>query len=314
MTSPSVSVVIATVGRPTVRAAVASALNQTCPPLEVIVVVDRAESSIPSALFDIRPAIRIFFTGGIGANGARMRGVTESKGNLVAFLDDDDVWSPAKLERQLVVWQDGLAQRYALVSCRVSVLSEDGKMLRTLPSRVLGTQERVASYLFRRTSIAYGDGLLHTSTLICDRELLELEPWDFTLSRHQDWDWVLRVAARSDVALLMCPEVLVGVAVADAHSISMSSDWSASLRWLEERAHQLTPREKGDFLLCHTATIAFRSGSRRGGFVVAGLALRSARPGFTAWLVWGIHMISPRLVDRASRLHALISMRSPDSK
>ena len=240
-----------------------------------------------------------------------MRGVTESRGQIIAFLDDDDTWAPEKLERQLALWQAALAtQRHALVSCRLAVTSGDGKELKTLPSRVLSPQERIASYLFRRTSIAFGEGGLHTSTLMCDRELLDLEPWDLDLPRHQDWDWVLRVGERHDVAICMCPDVLVNVAVADARSISRSSDWSASLRWLEGQSAKLTARERGDFLLCHTATIAFRSGSRRGGLVAAAQAVRSGRPGLAAWLVWGIHMISPRFVDHASALHRLLSARS----
>ena len=303
MTFPGVSVVIPTAGRSTVLAAARSALDQTCAPLEVIVVVDTAECTTPAVLSDIAGSIRVFFTGGVGANGARMRGVAESRGQIIAFLDDDDTWAPEKLERQLAVWQAALAtHRHALVSCRLAVTNGDGKKSKTLPSRVLSPQERIASYLFRRTSIAFGEGGLHTSTLMCDRELLDLEPWDLDLSRHQDWDWVLRVGERHDVAIRMCPDVLVNVGVADARSISRSNDWSASLSWLERRSGQLTARERGDFLLCHTATIAFRSGSRRGGFIAAARALRSGRPGPAAWLVWGIHMISPRLVDHASRV------------
>jgi hypothetical protein len=193
-------------------------------------------------------------------------------------------------------------RRYALVSSRVAIIDARGKVQRTLPSRLIGIRENVADYLFRRTSISYGEGLLHTSTLMCDRALLDLEPWDVNLSRHQDWDWVLRVGSRSDVSLRMCPDVLVGVTVADRRSISMSNDWQASLDWVEQRSDRLTARERGDFLLCHSATIAVRSGSRRGGLVAAGRALRSGRPGLTAWLVWGLHMISPMAVDRISAL------------
>lgn len=311
MTFPGVSVVIPTAGRSTVRAAVLSALDQTCAPLEVIVVVDTTECNIPSVLCDITNSIRVFFTGGIGPSGARMRGVTESRGQFIAFLDDDDTWVPEKLERQLAALQPALAtQRHVLVSCRVAVINGDGKRLTTLPSRVLSSQERIASYLFRRTSITFGEGALATPTLMCDRELLDLEPLDLQLSLHEDWDWLLRVGERHDVAIRMCPDVLVNVSVADERSISRLADWSASLRWLERRSAQLTARERGDFLLCHTATLAFRSGSRRGGLKAAAQALRSGRPGLAAWLVWGIHMISPRLVDHALALHRLLSARS----
>jgi glycosyltransferase involved in cell wall biosynthesis len=312
MTFPSVSVVVPTVGRSTVRAAVLSALDQTCAPLEVIVVVDTKECTLPSVLSDITNSIRVFFTGGIGPSGARMRGVTESRGRFIAFLDDDDTWAPEKLERQLALWQAALAtERHALVSCRLAVTDGDGKRLTTpLPSRLLSPQERFASYLFRRTSVAFGEGGLHPSTLMCDRELLDLEPLDLQLNLHEDWDWQLRVAERHDVAIRMCPDALVNVGVADARSLSRSGDWSASLRWLERRSARLTARERGDFLLCHTATIAFRSGSRRGGLIAAARAMRSGRPGLAAWLVWGIHMISPRLVDHTSALLRPLSARS----
>ncbi len=312
LASTGVTVIIPTAGRCAVRDAVASALNQTCAPLEVIVVDDSADAGARPSLDDLAGDVRMLSTGGIGANGARMRGVAEAKGDLVAFLDDDDVWAPEKLERQLEVWRTRPeGQRYSLVSCRLVTLDQDGKQPRTLPARPLRAQEPVASYLFRRTSIAYGEGLLHTSTLMCDRELIEREPWDLGLTRHQDWDWVLRVGQRSDVVLSMCPEVLVGVAVADARSISMSTDWQASLTWLECRAGQLSARERGDFLLCHTATIAFRARSRRGGFVAAGRALRSGRPGLVAWLVWLLHLVSPQLLDRAAAILRRVTARRP---
>jgi hypothetical protein len=308
MTTPSVSVVIPTAGRAAVRAAVNSALNQTCPPLEVIVVVDGGIDSMPSTLDDISDKIRVLFTGGVGANGARMRGVAEAKGEVIAFLDDDDVWAPGKVERQLAVREAAAeAGRYVLVSCRIAVNDAAGRTLKTLPTRLIGAQERVASYLFRRNSIAFGEGVFQSSTFLCDRALIELEPWDVNLSRHQDWDWVLRVGDRPDVVIEMCPEVLVAAAEADARSISRSGSWRASLTWLETLSSQLTPRERGDFLLCHTAPIAFRSGDRRGGFIVAGRALRSARPGLTAWLVWGIHMLSPRMVDRVWALRGWVA-------
>lgn len=314
MTFPGVSVVIPTLGRSTVRAAVLSALDQSCPPLEVIVVVDTAECTLPSALSDIASSIRVFFTGGIGASGARMRGVTESRGQFIAFLDDDDTWAPEKLERQLAELQDAVAtQPHALVSCRFAVTNGDGKELTALPSRLPAPQERIASYLFRRTSISIGEGVLATPTLICDRELLDLVPLDPQLSLHEDWDWQLRVGERNDVAIRMCPDVLVNVAVTDG-SLSRSGDWPASLRWLEKRSALLTARERGDFLLCHTATIAFRSGSRRGGITAAAKALRSGRPGLAAWLVWGIHMISPRFVDHASALHKRLPARSRQAR
>jgi glycosyltransferase involved in cell wall biosynthesis len=308
MDSLSVSVIIPTVDRPAVRAAVDSVLNQTSPPLEIIVVVDTADRCLPPALHGISDKIRLLYAGGVGPSSARMRGVAEARGQVLAFLDDDDEWVPEKLERQLAMWPTGSeARAHTLMSCRVSIIGHGGRTLNTLPLRPLAAHERIAAYLFRRSCISYGEGLLHPSTLMCDRALIDVVPWEFIFMPHEDWDWVLRVDGRSDVAIRMCPDVLVRVAGADGASLSKSADWRLSLRWLEQRADQLTPRERGDFLLCHTAPIAFRTGSRRGGFFVARRALTSARPGCPAWVVWGMHMVSPRLVDHASTLYSRVT-------
>jgi len=298
MTYLNVSVIIPTVDRPAVRRAVASVLNQTRPPFEIIVVVDSADRTIPPTLCDVSDKIRLLFSGGIGPGGARMRGVAEAKGDIIAFLDDDDEWLPEKLERQLAAWPTGPeVSAHALVSCRLSIVDRDGRQLTTVPSRLINAHERIPSYLFCRSSIAGGEGVLHPSTLMCDRALIDVEPWDIGSFLHEDWDWLLRVGGRSDVTIRMCPEALASITPADERSLSGSADWRQSLKWLEQRADQLTPRESGDFLMYHTAPIAFRSGSRRGGFIAARRALRYARPNRTAWITWGIHMLSPGLVD-----------------
>lgn len=296
----SVSVVIPTMGRTSVRAAVISALNQTTPPLEVIVVVDSGDQSLPAILSDILNKIRLLYTGGIGPSGARMQGAREARGEVIAFLDDDDAWLPNKLEHQLASLPDRLELGFHfLVSCRIVMIDKNGQMLRIMPSRIFDERERVATYLFHRSTLSYGEALLHPSTLICDRALIDVEPWDSTVTRHEDWDWLLRVGKRTDVVISMCPDVLVKVATAGR---SISGRWRMSLEWLKHRAGQMTPRERGDFLLCYTATSAVRSRSRRGGVIAAWEALRCGRPGLKAWLVWGFHMISPSMVDYGTRL------------
>lgn len=297
-----VSVIIPTVGRSEVLRAVASALGQTYPPLEVLVVVDSRDRSIYPGLLRISHQIRILTTGGIGPSGARMRGVEEARGNIIAFLDDDDEWIPNKLERQLAMWPEGTGRRkHTLVSSGVAITDNTGTVLRTLPFRDLQPDERIPNYLFRRTSLGYGEGLIHPSAIICDRDLVVDEPWDTAVRRHEDWDWLLRAGLRSDVSILTCPDVLVRVALGGR---SFSIDWRSSMTWVEQRAGLLTARERGDFLLCHTATLAFRSHRRLGGLIVAQRAVTSGRPGVTAWVVWFLHLLSPSLVDRMSRLSA----------
>jgi len=99
-----VSVIIPTYNRAaTLGRAIDSALEQTIDDLEVVVVDDGSTDDTESVLAAYEdPRVRtIIHATNQGANVARNTGLEHVRGEYVAFLDSDDVWHPAKLERQL---------------------------------------------------------------------------------------------------------------------------------------------------------------------------------------------------------------------
>ncbi|MEM9734027.1 MAG: glycosyltransferase family A protein [Pseudomonadota bacterium] len=102
-----ISVIIPSYNRPqlTLRA-VSSALSQTLPPLEVIVVDDGSRSAVSeqdlqSLATDFPSPVRLLsHSRNAGAAAARNTGVNNAKGPFVAFLDSDDFWLPQKLATQ----------------------------------------------------------------------------------------------------------------------------------------------------------------------------------------------------------------------
>ncbi len=119
---PLVSVVIPTYRRPfsMLRQAVDSVLAQTYAPIELIVVSDNPPDSDDARLaaegMAAYPQARLIqLERNSGAPTARNRGIREAKGELIAFLDDDDVWLPAKLARQVPCFADPAV---GLVYCR----------------------------------------------------------------------------------------------------------------------------------------------------------------------------------------------------
>lgn len=87
------------------RRAVASALGQTLPPLEVIVVDDGSRDGTHAVLSDWAaedPRLRVLHPAAPAGRPAppRNRGIAVARGTWLAFLDDDDEWLPDKLERQ----------------------------------------------------------------------------------------------------------------------------------------------------------------------------------------------------------------------
>lgn len=97
---PLVSVVIPVYnGAKFVRDAVANVLAQGYPALEIIIVDDGSTDDTAQAVQDLPCDVRYFRQDNSGAAAARNRGIRDTAGELIAFLDVDDLWPENVLER-----------------------------------------------------------------------------------------------------------------------------------------------------------------------------------------------------------------------
>ncbi|MGH8516002.1 MAG: glycosyltransferase family 2 protein [Panacagrimonas sp.] len=126
---PIVSVVIPAYNQaPLLRLAVESALHQTLSDLEVIIVDDGSTDDTRAVCESLRdPRVRYLHQVNDGTHGlgARNWAMLESRAEWIALLDQDDVWSPTKLERQL----DHAARHpnAGLVFCLARFIDENGQ-------------------------------------------------------------------------------------------------------------------------------------------------------------------------------------------
>ena len=81
--------------------AIESAINQTYSPYEIIVVDDGSTDNTREVAQ--KYPIRYFLRPHQGASAARNFGIAQSQGNLLAFLDADDIWLCSKLEKQIQI-------------------------------------------------------------------------------------------------------------------------------------------------------------------------------------------------------------------
>jgi glycosyltransferase involved in cell wall biosynthesis len=106
MNTLRVSVVIPTYNRPDfLREAVLSALNQTAPPCEIIIVNDGSDAScVPDidALKRLSPILRVYHSSqNHGPAFSRNVGLMEARGEVIHFMDDDDLLHPEMYESGL---------------------------------------------------------------------------------------------------------------------------------------------------------------------------------------------------------------------
>jgi glycosyltransferase involved in cell wall biosynthesis len=135
-----------------------------------------------------------------GASAARNTGIKHSKGEFIAFLDDDDEWLSTKLEKQVPLLQ-GLSERFGMVYCWMDYYNDEGELLHEHHPTLKGN-------VFHEVLDAQRLG--GCPTLLVRREVFdEVQGFDESLPRGNDGDFIRRVCRKYKVDLI--PEVLVKV-------------------------------------------------------------------------------------------------------
>lgn len=227
--TPLVSVVIPNFNRQVeLQRAVDSVLAQDYRPLEVVVVDDAStrpvELEVPPAQRALLRWVHLERNGG-GAT-ARNAGIDAARGEVVAFLDSDDVWVADKLSRQIAAYRaDGAPADVVYYS---QVVLDRGDEQLVLPERPMAVDESVGDYLF-----PWRGNLLHTSTLLLSRELAARVRFTDGLRIHQDIDFCLRLQLAGARFRLEAAPLARWHADDRADRMSHRPKFLLSLDWLE---------------------------------------------------------------------------------
>ena len=201
--SPRVSVVTAAYNAAAfIEDTLASALGQSLTDLELIVIDDGSKDDTAEVVRRIGakdPRVRLLEQQNRGLAATRNRGLLESRGEMVAFLDHDDLWHREKLALQVALLDERPAAGVA--SCYSALIDQDhncigwryggnadGDVYREMLEWDMVSGGSVA--LIRRTAI---------EAVGC---------FDETLPMRSDWDMWIRLARR--YPFVTVPRALVG--------------------------------------------------------------------------------------------------------
>mgnify|MGYP003851380213 CR=1 FL=1 len=178
--------------------AIDAVLAQTYRDYELIIVDDGSTDETASILTGYGDKIRRLHQANRGVSAARNHGVRKAHGELIAFLDSDDLWQPEKLARQVAFFD---RHPEAMICQTEEIWIRRG--VRVNPKH---RHRKPSGWIFE-PSLALC--LVSPSAVMMRRDLLEqMGGFDETLPACEDYDLWLRVSLRHPIHLIKDPLVI----------------------------------------------------------------------------------------------------------
>jgi glycosyltransferase involved in cell wall biosynthesis len=233
----------------TLADALASIIAQALPPHEVIIVDDGSTDGSIAVARSMLPSATIIEQENQGVSAARNTGLASATGTAIAFLDDDDIWHPAKLQRQALI-----LERYPQLD-----------LIATSWSRSYPTPSNEQSLRW----LSYRDLTLmnqfQTSTVLIRANLAhKVGGFDSTLDSVEDWAYWIACSKHGSLAILEQDLVLYRDSP-DGVSKDLQRFWSKLVHMLDntEALGLLDPKDREIITAWHAQRMAIAAALAR---------------------------------------------------
>lgn len=180
--------------------AVASALAQTYPAVEVVVVDDGSTDDTANRLARFGDRIRYLRQPNQGPSAARNNGIRAAAGEIVALLDADDLWHPGKLTTQVA---------YLTRHPDIGLLGTD--YLNTMPDVWPPVPDPPSAEELPFPVVVMKSPVAPSTVVVRKSVFDEVGLFDTGLRSAEDWELWVRIAARFRAAKLTAPLVFYRV-------------------------------------------------------------------------------------------------------
>lgn len=172
-----------------IEEAIGSVLAQTFPPNEIIVVDDGSQDEGPEIVARYKQ-IKLVRKANGGQSSARNFGVRHATSDLIAFLDQDDIWYPAHLEYLVKPFQKSHPRPLGWVYSNLDEMDAQGRTVHRSLLHFLGAQHPKRSL---GECLARDMYILPSASLISRAAFERVGGFDERLSGYEDDDLFLRL-------------------------------------------------------------------------------------------------------------------------
>ncbi len=204
MSAALVSIIIPSYNAgPWIKATIESALAQTWPTKEIIVVDDGSKDNSLTVASEFRSAgVQVVAQANAGASAARNHGLRLARGEYIQFLDADDLMAPDKIARQMEIFA---RTPRAIVAAAWGRFENDPSIARFVPEENWRDSEPIEWLTLNYA----GRGMMQPAAWLTPRALIDAAgPWDERLSLNDDGEYFTRVILRAET-LRFCSEARV---------------------------------------------------------------------------------------------------------
>jgi len=198
MDEPLISIIVATRNREDLLPrSIESLIKQTYQNIEIVIVDDSSTDNTPIIIDNLKKIdpriISLHSERNIGPGGARNLGITESKGDYIAIMDDDDIAYPERLEVQMEAMSRN--PNVGLVFSLVEIVDGQYQVIRIHPDLLVkGDFPREPKDVFNLIYLNYC--YIPNTTLFFRRQVLEDTRYIEDHWLGEDWFLILQLSAQ----------------------------------------------------------------------------------------------------------------------